>query len=752
MVHVACVVIAVFGLYQGPSIDDIRAARAKEYETLLTQGFRVFCQVNNELYQQDDPAIGQQYFPQDGVRPWTNLFIDAIGLGSVDPNRDSWLRGDGPFPFRLDAALGTGEYKIVESATEESVAQYIVLERQGLDKLWLDKGYSYAVARREWRWGAGKPLRVRIQNTDFREGPAGIWLPRDIRTEFFCTPETGPDTLCLTVNVSVEKIEIAPNKDYLPSYHGLLVTYAPKYISFIVPRLAPTSEAVALSDKEPILGRSAMYILVLGGLGVIVAIICLVIFHRQIGRHHFVHALICLGLAAAFLPFANGRWPVALAAWLAPVFLVRFLRTQGVLPGLILGGLVFMAASFLHWWKILPLGGWRYFAFVGLVVEGLYLIYVIDRLVSPRLGGFKATFVLPAAWVTVEYFALFVSPYGNWAAVAHTQFGFLSLRQLLSITGTTGIAFLVGWFAAIVNYAWEQGFLSRKSVIAVVAYALVFAAIVGAGQVRLRFFPPEQPTVRVASISVLENLTSDQERDYMLEQSRREAQAGAKIVLWPEVCVYVPKDEQEEFFKRASELARQTRIYLAMGMSASGDRFVFIDPNGDVLFNRRKQIVVPGMEDEWYFPALRKVDLLAVIDTPYGLITGPICFEGNFPWYVRQPGKSDVDIILSPSNDWEALSPWHTYIACTRGVELGASVVRHASNGLSMAVDYQGRIVAAMDHFITPDGQRVMVSHVPTRGVNTFYGRHGDVFSWVSILVLAGLIVLSFKGSRRLAE
>ena len=430
------------------------------------------------------------------------------------------------------------------------------------------------------------------------------------------------------------------------------------------------------------------------------------------------------------------------------VFLVRFLRTHRLLPGLIIAGLLFMAASFVHWWKIIPLGGWRYFAFVGLVVEGLYLIFVVDRLVSSRLGGLKATLVLPAAWVTIEYLALFVSPYGSWGSVAYTQFGFLSLWQILSVTGTAGIAFLIGWFAAVVNYSWEQGLLSRKSIIAIVIYAFVFVAIVVAGQVRMRFFSPEQPTVRVASITP----RGHQRKEYMFEQSRREAQAGAKIVLWPEVCVYVPEEEQEKFFERARKLAMDTRIYLAMGLFASGDRFVLIDPNGDVLFNRNKQIVVPGLEDKWYFPALRDVEPLPVIDTAYGRITGPICFEGNFPWYVRQPGRSRVGIILSPSSDWRALSPWHTYIACTRGVELGASVVRHAEDGFSMAMDYQGRVLATMDHFTTPDGQRVMVSHVPTRGVNTFYGRYGDVFSWASILVLAGLIILSLKGSRRLTE
>jgi len=746
MTHIAWIAIAVFELAQGAGVEDIRLARAREYERLLEEGFRVFCQVNNDLHQADNPAIGPQHFPQDGVRPWTNLFIDAIGLGSVDPNRDSWLRGGGPAPFRLDAALGTGEYKIVESATAEGAAQYIVLERQGLDKLWLDREHGCAVVRREWRWGAGKPLRARIQNADFREGPAGVWLPRDIRTELFCTPETGPDTLCLTVNVSVEKIEMAPNKDYLPSYHGLLVTYAPNYISFIVPRLNPISEPGTLANREPILVRPAMYIMIFGGLIVIIAIVCLVIFHRQIVRHHFVHALIWLGLASAFLPFANGRWTVPFASWLAPVFLVRFLRTQRLLPGLILGGLVFTLASFVHWWKIIPLGRWQYFVFAGVMVQGLFLIFVIDRIISPRLKGLKATFVLPTAWVTIEYLALFVSPYGGWGAMANTQFGFLSLWQMLCVTGTVGIAFLIGWFAAITNYAWEEGFRSRKAGVAMLIYGLTFSAIIAAGQVRLRFFAPEQSTVRIAGITSSGGLDEGEQRgDPAFKKSRLEAQAGAKIIFWPESHVSVPNEDREKFFERASAFARGTEIYLGVTLAVSGSRFTLIAPHGEMLFDRVKQIIVPGMEDKWYLPALRDHEPLPVVDTPYGRITGPICFEMNFPWYVRQSARSGVDIILSPTHDWEELAPWHTYIACARGVELGASVVRHADEGLSMAVDHQGRVLATMDDFKTPDGQDVMVCHVPVRGVSTFYARYGDVFAWVSILGLMSLILFSWR-------
>ena len=64
-------------------------------------------------------------------------------------------------------------------------------------------------------------------------------------------------------------------------------------------------------------------------------------------------------------------------------------------------------------------------------------------------------------------------------------------------------------------------------------------------------------------------------------------------------------------------------------------------------------------------------------------------------------------------------------------------MVRQTSNGLSVATDYQGRVLSRMDHFTTED--HVMVSQVPTKGVTTFYSRFGDLFAWLCIITLPAL-------------
>jgi apolipoprotein N-acyltransferase len=89
----------------------------------------------------------------------------------------------------------------------------------------------------------------------------------------------------------------------------------------------------------------------------------------------------------------------------------------------------------------------------------------------------------------------------------------------------------------------------------------------------------------------------------------------------------------------------------------------------------------------------------------------------------------------------------HSQNATFRAIENGYSLVRQASNGLAMTVDYQGHVLAASDSFVTD--QQTMIAFVPVKGVQTLYTLVGDLFVWLCIaglLLLSGLTVFnSFK-------
>jgi apolipoprotein N-acyltransferase len=489
----------------------------------------------------------------------------------------------------------------------------------------------------------------------------------------------------------------------------------------------------------------------------------------------------CLILAGLLAVVSNGRWIVPAAAWISPVFLLRFMRTQPALRAILLADLVMTGAALVSWQGMVPVPGSLYLVVVGFTAQWILAPFVVDRLLFRRFHGLARTLILPTAWVGVEYLNSVWNPYGTWGSAAYTQFGNLPLVQIVSVTGPFGISFLIGWFTAVVNHAWENEFAWPRVRCTGSLFAAVLALVLLAGGGRLAFFPPTGPTVRVSSISATEELrakvdpdwiakelnislkesipdalwnTLDQNsqplQEYLAERTHREARAGARIVFWPEAHVILTKEAEPRLLELGRQIARSEGIYLGIGMGVARrhptelkaeNRFVLLDPQGNTLFDYTKQNPVPGGEAACSIIAVHDY-CLPMAATPYGRIAAAICFDMDFPSFVRQAGVARTDILLDPSADWRAIDPLHTQMACMRAVELGCSVIRHTSGGLSAAVDYQGRLLASMDHFTTPATELVMVTQVPVAGVPTVYARIGDVFSWLCLailLVLAGV-------------
>ncbi len=229
--------------------------------------------------------------------------------------------------------------------------------------------------------------------------------------------------------------------------------------------------------------------------------------------------------------------------------------------------------------------------------------------------------------------------------------------------------------------------------------------------------------------------------DELLARSEQEARAGAKIILWPEGGATVLQEDEAALLAQASSLARTTGTYLDLGMvvllshpvqsSYALNESILIDPTGSVVWRYQKAHPVPG---EPFPPGDGKVP---TVQTPYGRLATAICFDADFPGTILQAGQAGADVLLVPSNDWRVIDPYHTHMATFRSIENGFSLVRQASHGLAMTVDYEGNVLGASDYF-TSDPQ-VMVAYVPMQGVHTLYATIGDLFAWLSV---AGLVVL----------
>ena len=475
---------------------------------------------------------------------------------------------------------------------------------------------------------------------------------------------------------------------------------------------------------------------------------------------------LALGLGCLALPFAYGIDNVPCAAWLAPLFLLRFVRTQRLwisMPVLLVAQ---MAATAFQLRGMFITDGSAYW--IGLLVSVVPILvpYAIDRAMIRRLPGLLGTFVFPVSYAIIDYIGSF-GPYGSWGAVGYSQYGELALLQLTALTGLWGITFLIGWFAAVGNLIWEDGWKSAAALRTGAVFFVVLTLILIGGGLRLTAFAPRSPTVRIASLSALpqgapnalDHLVAGKATagdlaqirawatsvdDDLLRRADLAARNGARIVFWAEGNASVLKQDEGQLLTAGSQLAARDKIYLGMALAVwvpgaarvLENELIMIEPTGAIAWHYRKSHPVPGAEEAISAPSDGK---LRVLDTPFGRLSAAICFDADFPQTLRQAGLLNTDIVLNPSNEWAAIDPWHTQMASLRAIEEGTSVVHQASHGLSAAFDYQGNRLAAVDYFRS-DGAS-MIADVPTRGVRTLYSRLGDWFAWLCCVALVALII-----------
>jgi len=475
--------------------------------------------------------------------------------------------------------------------------------------------------------------------------------------------------------------------------------------------------------------------------------------------------------------FAHGKWIMPEASWLAPLMMLYFFRRSNPVIGSVAVAAVTALATYISFKGVIPIPsvGYTFFC-VGM---GVYYIIpmLVDRYVGKKIQGFWSTLVYPLAYVSIEYIATFFNPFGSWNSWAYTQYGNLSLMQLLSVTGLWGITFVIMWTASVANWLLERRGQWNIAWKGLTVYTLVIGIIFLSGSAQLVVLKPDSQTVRVAALTLhdidgLKKLSSQaakrllseadkpafreksiQNQDDLLARSRLEAKAGAKIVLWAEGNAPVLEQDMDDFIDRAGKVAKEEGIYLIASIGELKEseqvqhelKSLTFSPEGKLIDEYIKTIQVPGWEAEAY----KSGDGIHVIETEFGRMGMAICFDADYPAIIREAGQLDADFFILPSNEWIQLDPLHTHMAMFRAVENGFSLLRHTSGSYSLAVDYQGRALGGMHHSTSPSRTFVVELHTEGRTGTTVYAQFGDWFAWGNVGLLMMFTVISFRKNKR---
>jgi len=472
-----------------------------------------------------------------------------------------------------------------------------------------------------------------------------------------------------------------------------------------------------------------------------------------------------------FAPF--GWWPLALAAPAALFALIRGLppRRAGW-TGASFGVGLFAFGTYwlytcLHVFGLVPV--WLTLVLQTILVAAMSVYVAALCYLSNRFwlkpGVTRDWLVLPALWVLLEWlrgwllsgfpwlslgYAMIDSPLDGWAPV-------------LGMYAVTWAAVLV---SASVNVASLPGLpLWRRSLAAGVA-AMLFA--VPALLARVQWTHPEGPPVPIAAVQGA--VPQDQKwqaknRDLTMQRYLRLTGDawGSRLIVWPEASLPVLSTEIPDYLHRLEEQGRAHDADFAIGLvdyrPATKQYFngiLVLAAAGDAWYYKRH--LVPFGE---YFPVPAFVRTwLRLMSLPYDDFTAghsrqptlraagqalglTICYEDAFGSQQLQILRQATLLINVTNNAWygDSTAPHqHLQIARMRALEAGRFLVRAANDGITAAINPQGKIIARLPQF----QEGVLRATVQPMTGLTPYARLGNY-----PVVLGALVVLAIAAWRR---
>jgi apolipoprotein N-acyltransferase len=243
----------------------------------------------------------------------------------------------------------------------------------------------------------------------------------------------------------------------------------------------------------------------------------------------------------------------------------------------------------------------------------------------------------------------------------------------------------------------------------------------------------------------------DQMLDDLLTRTRKEARAGAKIIVWSEVAGHILKEDETAVLEEVRTVAREEGIYLQAALNVilqtqeypyGENRLILIDPAGEIVWDYYKTEHPLG-DKAIYAPG---PGIVPSIMTPFGRLSTVNCFDADYPALLRQVGLSRADLLLVPSHDWDTVKTMHVQIHAFRAIENGVAMLRPTGDGISIATDHLGRILAITDDFATV--QPTLLVDMPMQGVVTLYARIGDLFVYVCVIAWVILVAAALLRRR----
>lgn len=478
------------------------------------------------------------------------------------------------------------------------------------------------------------------------------------------------------------------------------------------------------------------------------------------------HSILLIGTITISLAGIN--WHVGIAAWFAPILLLIFVRNASrkeflffVLAMVVAGAISQSGNNLLKLPQVTIINGVMF----GILTS---IPYLLDRLINRDHEKFFQTLIFPASVTLIEFIASYLI--GTWGSISHTQHGFKSLLQIVSVTGIYGVWFIISWNASVFIWVLENRTFSRRIKKGLVIYGTIICVVFLYGITRLQmdstpstyklatvcgevntesFMDDFQKLVGKSYSQIPNKLFSDSTAINTIKKNTIKAiNQGAELVVWSEIALILTEDQKNELLKEMQALCVQQQAFILMtcleenkneGKKPFNNLAVFVTPDS-IAWQYSKSYLQPTAEK----PIINSGDFnIPVLETKFGIVGSAICADLDMQQYIKQVGDKMVDVLLVPAYDWEEITPLHSQMAAVQAIQFGCNIVRANGKGVSAIYDFKGREIVAFDN--TKLSQKLMYGELPFETPDTVYKYVGDILPGLCFVFLLGIVILQLR-------
>ena len=393
--------------------------------------------------------------------------------------------------------------------------------------------------------------------------------------------------------------------------------------------------------------------------------------------------------------------------------------------------------------------------------------------------------LLPAFWLISEYLrSVFLTGF-PWLSLGYSQIDG-PLAAFAPIIGEVGITCLIIVINVLI-YKLVCRAKQQKSLVNILYSTSLFVILMATTSLQnINWVTTTNKTIKIALVQA--NITQDMkwapEQEWptmlkFLELTR--VNYDADLIIWPESAVPSWEPAVQDYLQTVNRSANLNNSAIITGIlnydNQTNEYFNALivignkntnDAEGDYVYNHTnryyKNHLLPIGEYVPFGDLLRplaplfNLPMSSFSKGPYiqsnlvanGLHILPlICFEIAFPRQLSANLTTTTDLLLTVSNDaWfgDSHGPHqHLEIARMRALEFGRPLLRSTNNGITAAVDHQGKIIKTVPQF----EEAVLKAEINLVSGATPYSQYGNILHWFFplFILLINVVISKVKNT-----